>query len=425
VSEFAKPIWDRGEAIDPEMLRFTIGDDWLQDRRLVEHDLQGSIVHAQGLAMVGLIRPEEFQTLRDGLAKLRESFRKGEWTVDEGDEDVHSAVERRLGELVGDVAKKLHTARSRNEQVALDVRLWLREAITDTAHALDRLTGALGAVRAARGALPLPGYTHLRRGMPSTVGAWLAAHTKAFELDSVELRAAVRRIEESPLGSGAGYGLPVELDRGFTARALGFARPEEPVTFAQHSRGRAELAYVTALESLALDTAKLAHDLWLFSSEEFGFVRFPVALTTGSSLMPQKRNPDLVELVRAHSRQVLADRNALLDVIRDLPSGYHRDFQLLKPPLFRAHDRVAAMLPLCAKLVATLEFDEARLATAAADPKLLATERALEKAKSGVPFRDAYREESLRSSANAGAAPGANTSSGASPDERPRSGRCG
>ncbi|MCK6449132.1 MAG: argininosuccinate lyase [Planctomycetes bacterium] len=398
MSELAKPIWDRGEAIDADMLRFTIGDDWLQDRRLVEHDIKGSLVHAEGLALVGLIRPEEFQTLRDGLAKLRESFRRGEWTVEEGDEDVHSAVERRLIAAVGDAGKKLHTARSRNEQVALDVRLWLRDASAEIARALEQLVAAVRARVASSGKLALPGYTHLRRGMPSTVGDWLAAHAKAFDEDLADLRAALRRIQESPLGTGAGYGLPVELDRAFTARALGFARPEEPVTFVQHSRGRAELAYVTALEGIALDLDKLAHDLWLFSSEEFGFVRLPVALTTGSSLMPQKRNPDLVELVRAHARQALADRAALLDVIRDLPSGYHRDFQLIKPPLFRAHDRVAAMLPLCAKLVATLEFDAEKLAAAADDPKLRATERALEKAKSGVPFRDAYREESVQSS---------------------------
>ncbi|MCC6408689.1 MAG: argininosuccinate lyase, partial [Planctomycetes bacterium] len=398
MSELQKPIWDRGEAIDPDMLRFTIGDDWLQDRRLIEHDINGSLVHAEGLALVGLIQPQEFQALRDGLAKLREGFRKGEWTVEEGDEDVHSAVERRLIALVGDVGKKLHTARSRNEQVALDVRLWLREASGEVARSLERLIAAAHAQRAARGKVALPGYTHLRRGMPSTLGEWLGAHAKAFEEDLADLRAASRRIQECPLGTGAGYGLPIELDRDFTARALGFERPEKPVTFTQHARGRAELAYLTALEGVALDLDKLAHDLWLFSSEEFGFVRLPVALTTGSSLMPQKRNPDLIELVRAHARQVVADRAALLDVLRDLPSGYHRDFQLLKPPLFRAHDRVAAMLPLTAKLVATLDFDEEKLAAAASDPKLRATERALEKAKSGVPFRDAYREESVKAS---------------------------
>jgi argininosuccinate lyase len=237
--------------------------------------------------------------------------------------------------------------------------------------------------------------------MPSTAGDWMAAYVKAFSEDLTELRVASCRARECPLGTGAGYGLPVPLDREFTARQLGFEAPEEPVTFAQHSRGRAELAYLTALEGVALDVGKLAQDLWLYSTEEFGFVRLPVSLTTGSSLMPQKRNPDLVELLRGHARQVLADRAALLDAIRDLPSGYHRDFQLVKPPLFRAHDRVAAMLPLAATLVAAVEYDEVKLRSAAGDPKLRATERALDKAREGVPFRDAYREESLRSAGRA------------------------
>ncbi len=397
-SKMHRPIWDRGESIDTEMLSFTIGDDWLQDRRLVEHDIRGSMAHAQGLALVGLIAPNELELLRNGLQALRDAHRRGEWNVEEGDEDVHSAVERRLIAQIGDVGKKLHTARSRNEQIALDIRLWLRDAIARIGHELDRTIGACEAVARGVGRLPLPGYTHLRRGMPSTVGDWMGAHAKALSEDRGELAHALRRVRECPLGSGAGYGVPLKLDREFTARTLGFERPEEPVTFVQHARGRAELAYVTALEQVALDLDKLAHDLWLFSTDEFAFVRLPVALTTGSSLMPNKRNPDLIELIRAQSRQVIADRAALLDVIRDLPSGYHRDFQLIKPPLFRAHDRIAAMLPLTSKLVASLAFDEAKLTEAARDPKLLATERALEKAKAGVPFRDAYREESLKSS---------------------------
>lgn len=396
--EFQRPIWDRGEAIDGEMLAFTVGDDWMQDRRLVEHDLTGSIAHAQGLARVGLLNEAELAALVRGLEGLRASFLRGEWTVEAGDEDVHSAVERRLIALVGDAGKKLHTARSRNEQVALDMLLWLRAATESTAGHVESLIAACSEVSTARGALPLPGYTHLRRGMPSSVRDWIGAHRKSFAEDLADLFAATRRMSESPLGTGAGYGVPLALDREYTAQALGFARPVEPATQPQHGRGRAELAYLTALEGVALDLGKLAADLWLFSTEEFGFVKLPVSLTTGSSLMPQKRNPDLVELIRAQSRQVVADRAALLDVVRDLPSGYHRDFQLLKPPLFRAHDRVQAMLPLAAKLVRSLEFDEARLAAASSDPKLRATERALEAAKQGVPFRDAYREESRKSS---------------------------
>ena len=391
-----RPIWDRGDPIDEEMLRFTIGDDWLQDRRLVSADLHGSLAHAAGLARVGLINAAEHDAIRRGLDGLLESYAAGDWDVEEGDEDVHSAVERRLVDLVGDAGKKLHTGRSRNDQVATDIRLWLRGAIEVCDAALDALDRALAERIERDGALPLPGYTHLRRAMPSTVADWLGAHRAALAADREDLALARRRASRCPLGSGAGYGVPLKLDREFVARELGFDGPEEPVTLTQHSRGRAELGLATAYESIALDLGKLASDLWLYTSSEFGFVKLPVDLSTGSSLMPHKRNPDLLELMRANARQVVAERAALLDVLRDLPSGYHRDFQLLKPPLFRAHDRIAAMLPLATKLVSRFDFDGTALDKAAADPSLHATARLLARAAAGEAFRDVYREESRK-----------------------------
>lgn len=389
-----RPIWDRGDAIDAQMLSFTIGDDPTMDRRLVEHDIRGSLAHARGLVRVGLISGSDLAAIERGLGELLAERRAGLWDVEDGDEDVHSAVERRLIAKVGDPGKKLHTARSRNEQVAVDLRLWLRDAVDSTCALADELGDALREFALRHKDAALPGYTHLRPAMPSTVRDWALAHGRALVDDVASFADVRRRIAECPLGSGAGYGLPVELDRAFVAEELDFDRPAEPVTAVQHGRGRAELSYVTSLEALALDIGKLAADLWIYSSKEFGFVKLPVELTTGSSLMPQKRNPDLIELLRAHGRQVVGDRAALLDVLRDLPSGYHRDFQLIKPPLFRAHDRVAAMLPLCTKLVQRLEFDSEAVARVLADPGLAATARTLEKVRQGVPFREAYREES-------------------------------
>jgi len=395
-STFHKPLWDRGEAIDEGMLAFTIGDDWLQDRRLVEHDLRGSLAHAEGLHRSELLAAEDWQAIRAGLEELLEEFRAGAWTVEPGDEDVHSAVERRLVAKIGEAGKRLHTGRSRNDQVALDLRLWLRDAITQTSEGLTKVETACHDLDERWGALPLPGYTHLRRAMPSSIADWIGAHRFAFAEDRADLEGARRRIRLCPLGSGAGYGVPLPLVRDFTARALGFEGPEEPVTATQHGRGRAELAYLTALEGIALDLGKLAADLWLLSSEEFGFVELPAPFTTGSSMMPQKRNPDLLELVRAQSRQVVADRAALCDALRDLPSGYHRDFQLLKPPLFRAHDRIAAMLPLLARFLDALRFHGEKLRAAGSDPALRATERALTRAAAGETFRDAYRSEASK-----------------------------
>jgi argininosuccinate lyase len=393
-SEAQRPIWDRGEPIDAAMLAFTTGDDPLMDRRLVVHDITGSLAHAAGLREAGLLSAADEAAIRGGLERLLASHKAGEWTVEAADEDVHSAVERRLIELVGEPGKRLHTGRSRNDQVAVDVRLWLREAIESTTASVAALVGGLREFARLHGDVPIPGYTHLRRGMPSSLADWAAAHARALELDAQDLAHARARIAECPLGTGAGYGIPLELRRESVARALGFERPEEPVTLTQHTRGRAELAYLTALEAVALDTGKLACDLWLYSTREFGFLRLPVEFTTGSSLMPHKRNPDVLELARAHCRQVVADRAALVDVLRDLPSGYHRDFQLLKPPLFRAHDRLAALLPLLARLLPVLEVDREALAAACADDSLRSTERALAAAKAGIPFRDAYRAES-------------------------------
>lgn len=391
MSQHHKPIWDRGEAVDAEMLAFTIGDDWRMDRELVAHDLRASLAHADALKRAKILDAAAHARIKTGLEELTREHAEGAWTVEPADEDVHSAVDRRLTERIGEDGKRLHTGRSRNEQVATAVRLWLRDAAATTGEGLRALIGALDTLVETRGALPLPGYTHLRRAMPSTVGDWAAAHAAAFRANLTDLDAAGERWRRCPLGSGSGYGLPLKLDRRFLARALGFAGPEEPITAVQHGRGRAELAYLTVLEGAGLDLGKLAADVWLYSSSEFGFLALPGAFTTGSSLMPQKRNPDLVELTRAHARHVAADRAALLAVLADLPSGYHRDFQLIKPPLFRAHARMAAMLPLWARFVVRLEWKEEALQAAAADPALQATARALAAAAQGVPFREAYR----------------------------------
>jgi len=390
----AKPIWDRGDAIDAEMLAFTVGDDWRMDQRLVVHELRASRVHALTLLRAGILGPEDGERILAGLDQLERLHHAGEWTVEAGDEDVHSALDRRLIALIGEAGKRLHTGRSRNEQVAVDVLLWLREASAGTERSLAALVEACTLFAQRHGTLPLPGYTHLRRAMPSSLADWIDAHARALEIDREELVLARRRALHCPLGSGAGYGVPLALDRAFTARELGFEIPVEPVTAVQHSRGRAELAYVTVLESIALDLGKLAADAWLFTSEEFGFLALAPEFTTGSSLMPQKRNPDAIELTRARCRTISAARGELADLLRDLPSGYHRDFQLLKAPLFRAHDAMAPMLALWPRLIAALRPDEARLRAAAADPSLRATERVLAAVKDGAAFRDAYRAES-------------------------------
>ena len=388
-----RPIWDRGEPIDADMLAFTIGDDWLMDRELVVFDIQGSLAHAGGLHQAKLLSDADFERIVSGLQSLLDSWRAGDWDLESCDEDVHSAIERRLMEQIGEAGERLHFGRSRNDQVATDMRLWLRAAAAETKRKTLAVLESMAVVAATSGSLPLPGYTHLRRAMPSTVGDWIGAHIAALRASALELENAAARLAFCPLGSGSGYGVPVPLERAWVATQLGFDGPELPVTLAQLSRGRAELAYLTALEAIALDLGKLASDLWLYSSREFGYLHLPTAFTTGSSLMPQKRNPDVVELMRAQCRQVVQDRDSLRAVLVDLPSGYHRDFQLIKPPLFRAHQRMGTLMVLLSRLLPELQFDLGALETAAADPVLQATAEALASAaQEGSTFRAAYRQ---------------------------------
>jgi len=393
-----QPLWDRGEAVDPGMICFTIGDDWLQDRELLPLELRASRAHADGLRRAGLLEPEDHAALRRGLEVLEREHRAGRFQVGPGDEDVHSAVERGLRERIGEAALRLHLGRSRNEQVQTDLFLWMRERLSVLAALLEAMREAHAALARRQGTLPLPGYTHLRRAMPSTLGDWSLAFAAAWEQDREDLELAARRLRRCPLGSGAGYGVPLPLDRAGVARDLGFEGPLEPVTAAQHGRGRAELAFLTVLEGAALDLEKLAVDLWLFSSAEFGFVELPAEWTTGSSLMPHKRNPDILELLRARSRQVVSERGALLAAFQGLPSGYHRDFQLLKPPLFRAWRSLRDGLALAARLLPALGWKEKVLRTVLEDPGLHATARLLEEARQGVPFREAYRRHARSAS---------------------------
>ena len=219
-SEFHRPVWDRGDPIDAQMMRFTIGDDWRMDQRLVQVDIRGSLAHAAGLAKAELLSDEDHDAIRSGLERLLESHRAGEWDVEPGDEDVHSAVERRLIELVGEPGKRLHTGRSRNDQVAVDMRLWLRDAIFDACAQVAEVAQACRRLAERAGDLHLPGYTHLRRAMPSSVADWIGAFAKAFDEDLGEFDSARRRVRECPLGSGAGYGIPLPLDSEFVPREL-------------------------------------------------------------------------------------------------------------------------------------------------------------------------------------------------------------
>jgi len=385
-------LWDRNEPLDRLVLEYTVGEDHALDDRLVAHDVLASAAHAAMLHGAGLLGDADRAALERALVEIGDAHARGEWRVALEEEDCHTAIENRLVAAVGEAGKRIHLGRSRNDQVLAALRLWLKDELATLAGEAESVAAALDGIAARRGALAMPGYTHMQRAMPTTLGGWAGGFAAEVRDDAAGLLAARRRADLNPLGSAAGYGVPVlVLDRSATTRALSFAATHEPVTAVQLSRGKAEATALFEASLLGQDLGRLAADVCLFATAEFGFVRLPAHLTTGSSMLPQKRNPDLFELVRGRSSEGVAALYELLAVTAKLPSGYHRDLQLTKKPLFRGLDAVSASARLMAHALPLLEFDEARM-SAAVDPSLLAAERAYRLVKEhGVPFREAFR----------------------------------
>jgi argininosuccinate lyase len=385
------PLWAKGAVdVDEAVQRFCAADDVIVDRELFVFDVRATAAHVRGLGRIGVLKAAEVETLCAGLDALDHAFRDGAFVVDERFEDGHTAIESFLVSHCGEVGKKVHTARSRNDQVLVAARLWLKEQLR-VATSLAETTALACLARAeASAAVPMPGYTHLQRAMPTSLGAFFAGHAECFIDSRDALRAAMQVIDKNPLGTGAGFGVSLELDRDGVAQDLGFADVVISPQAAQNSRGKLELWALQGLHLLALDVRRLAWDLSLFCSAEFDFVRLPDAYTTGSSLMPNKRNPDVVELLRTLPAVVegaLAETQAVLS----LPSSYHRDLQATKAPIVRACARVLSGVALVPALIERLTFNDAALRRAIS-PDMYATDRALELVVDGVAFRDAYRQ---------------------------------
>ncbi|MBI5510603.1 MAG: argininosuccinate lyase [Deltaproteobacteria bacterium] len=385
-------LWDRGEPLDALVLRYTAGEDHVLDERLVAYDLRASKAHAAMLAAHGYLSAADLEAVSAAVDELAAAHARGEWHIALEDEDCHTAIEARLTAQVGEAGKAIHLGRSRNDQVLAALRLYLKDALAALATRASRVAQVLGELAAAQGGLRMPGYTHLQRAMPSSVGLWAGAFAAELEDDAVGLRAATRRADKNPLGSAAGYGVPVvSLDREQTRAALGFAATQEPVTAVQLSRGKAEATALFEATLLATDLGRLAADLCLFATAEFAFVKLPDAFTTGSSMLPQKRNPDLFELIRGRTGEAAAALQEVLAVIAKMPSGYHRDLQLIKKPLFRGLDVVFDSATLMAHAVPAIVFDATRLEQAL-DPSLYMAETAYRLVQEEhIPFRDAYQ----------------------------------
>ena len=384
-------LWQKpGVTVDAEIQAFLAGDDVILDREFFLHDIAASRAHAEGLQRIGILTGDELAALSRELEALADDFGNGVFVLDATYEDGHSAIEARLTERLADAGRKIHTGRSRNDQVLVATRLWLKDRLA-TLYAIACEVARIALERAAAEAqLPMPGYTHLQRAVVSSAGMWWAGWAEAF-IDDAQRAADTRVwIDANPLGTAAGYGVNLPLDRDHTTQALGFGRVQVSPLYAQLSRGKFELAALEALSSTMLDLRRLAWDLSLFTSAEFGFVALPAQYTTGSSIMPNKRNPDVIELMRASYASVAAAR-CEIEQLLSLPSGYHRDLQLSKGALYHGFGKGLPALALLPDLLRNLEWKPEAMA-AALEPSMYATDLAVDLARDGVPFRDAYRQ---------------------------------
>jgi len=384
-------LWDKGAPLDARVLAFTAGEDHARDDRLVAYDVRASIAHAEMLAEARLLSADDLGRIREGLDALAGAHARGEWHVTLAEEDGQTALEARLTARIGEAGARIHLGRSRNDQVLAALRLYLRDVVAGLATGAEAVAESLHALASRQGEVVLPGYTHMQQAMPSSVDWWARGFAAEIRDDAAGLRQVLRRIDKNPLGSAAGYGTPgLPVSREATRAKLGFAEVQEPVTAVQLSRGKAESQLLFEIALLMQDFGRLAADVLLFYTREFAFVGLPDEMTTGSSVMPQKRNPDVFELVRGRSTTALACLVEALSVCSRLPSGYQRDLQLLKAPLFRGIDCCAQALAILPAALDGLRFQPANIRL---DPAIHAAERANAlAAKEGLPFREAYRK---------------------------------
>lgn len=383
-------LWDKGVPLDGRVLEYTAGEDYALDERLVAHDVRASIAHAEMLHARQLLSPVDLAAIREGLTALAAEHARGEWRIELADEDGQTALERRLTARLGAAGARIHLGRSRNDQVLAAVRLYLREVIASLSRGALAVATALDTLGAREASTVLPGYTHLQQAMPSSVALWAGGFAAEIRDDAQGLEQVLRRVDKNPLGSAAGYGTPgLPIDREATREKLGFAGVQEPVTAVQLSRGKAEAQLLFEITLLIQDLGRFAADVVLYGTYEFGFLTVGEAFTTGSSIMPQKRNPDLFELVRGRSATAQACLLEALAICAKLPSGYHRDLQLLKFPLFRAIDLALETLAILPAAIGSLQL---RPAAVRLDPAIHAAEQANRLVVTeGIPFREAYR----------------------------------
>lgn len=384
-------LWKKGYEPDKVIEKYTVGNDFILDKALVKYDCQASIAHAQMLQKMGILTKEELNKLIIGLKEIIEIDKKGQFMITQEDEDCSTAIENYLTKKCGDAGKKIHTARSRNDQILTALRLYYKEELATVAALIVELTKSMQAFKKKKGNVSIPGYTHMRKAMPSSWGLWTEAFIESMQDNLSILEQTKSLVDQSPLGTAAGYGAPLKIDRAMTAKLMGFAKVQNNPIYAQHSRGKFEAALVHTLSQIMFDLNKISSDLILWSMTEFNYCKLPDELTTGSSIMPQKKNPDVLELMRAKYHIVVACEFEIKNITANLISGYNRDFQLTKEPTMKAVEITKESLSIAKLLFEKLEVNE-ESCKKAMTKELYATERAYEFVKKGMPFRNAYRE---------------------------------
>lgn len=387
-------LWQKSNTSQDERAlateRFTVGNDRHWDIRLAPFDVQGSLAHAEMMAHVGIITLEEFEQLKAGLLDILAEIGRGEFNIEENVEDIHSQVEKTLTERIGDAGKKLHTGRSRNDQVLVDLKLYLKDEVHQIGEQVMDLFARWQELSEQHKDDLLPGYTHFQLAMPSSFGLWFGAYAESLVDDMEALVAAYKIVDKNPLGSGAGYGSAFPLNRTMTTDLLGFAEMNYNSVYAQMTRGKSEKAVLTAIASVAATISRFSYDVCLYMSQQWGYISFPDALTTGSSIMPHKKNPDIFELIRARCSRIQAAPNEMTLLCNNLPSGYHRDMQLTKDVTFPAIDSIKECLAILLYALRDIQVRKDILKDKIFD-HLFSVEEINKQVVNKVPFRDAYK----------------------------------
>lgn len=386
----AEKLWQKDYKLDPVVEQFTIGNDYIIDMKLIKYDIMASIIHAKMLLKMGYIAQDEFEKLKGTLEELLVLVEQKKFQVKEQDEDCHTAIENYLTQKLGDTGKKIHTARSRNDQVLTALRLLYKDELGQIEKLIDELRKAIGRFSKKYGQVKFAGFTHTRKAMPTDFRTWAMALNDALKDDLRILKTVRQLVDQSPLGTGAGYGVPIQIDRKFTAEELGFGKVQENPIYTQLSRGKFEYLLLHCLSQISYDLNRFASDMILFSLKDLGYLILPKELCTGSSIMPHKLNPDVLELVRAyHSRNLSRMVECAMNTL-NLITGYHRDLQLLKETVIGSFQDTKNILRVMKVVFEKIQVNKKACSESLTD-EVLATHRVYELVNQGVPFRDAYK----------------------------------